>query len=387
MQKQALQSKRKAGKLPPRGATQAGKGSSDNGEDEEDDGDESNDEFDEGHPLIDDIAEEEDSIDGDTDDKESEEDSEDDDENITTEGVRLMTMCAPRRGNERLITPLQVFLGAFDDSESSSDSDIEMEKKMERPKSKQVVPQNGKAVKQKAPSARAARQAAEERDDSEEDEEDEDVAWSDIDEPDEDLIPHQKLVINNATALLASLQRFRMPTDASVPFVTHQSIVGRTPTADAIPDVQDDLTRELQFYAQSLEAARQARALLLKAGVPFSRPTDYFAEMVKDDPHMDRVKERLVADATAKKAASDARKQRDLKKFGKQVQVAKLQERQKAKKDTLDKIKTLKRSAFPLPTLSALVLAASTSHLTSANKNFPFPRAPRVLGRAPDARG
>lgn len=59
---------------------------------------------------------------------------------------------------------------------------------------------------------------------------------------------------------------------------------------------------------------------------------------------MEKVKAKLVEEATAKKAAADARKQRDLKKFGKQVQVAKLQERQKAKRETLEKIKVLKRS-------------------------------------------
>ena len=61
---------------------------------------------------------------------------------------------------------------------------------------------------------------------------------------------------------------------------------------------------------------------------------------------MEKVKAKMVEEATAKKASAEARKLRDLKKFGKQVQVAKLQERQKAKKDTLDKIKALKRSTY-----------------------------------------
>jgi len=89
---------------------------------------------------------------------------------------------------------------------------------------------------------------------------------------------------------------------------------------------------------------RLARTKLLKEGVPFSRPKDYFAEMVKEDAHMEKVKAQLVQEATNKKAAAEARKLRDLKKFGKQVQVAKLQERQKEKKETLEKIKNLKRS-------------------------------------------
>lgn len=66
--------------------------------------------------------------------------------------------------------------------------------------------------------------------------------------------------------------------------------------------------------------------------------------MVKSDEHMGKVKHKLTDEAANKKAAAEARKQRDLRKFGKQVQVAKLQERDKAKRETLDKINILKRS-------------------------------------------
>ena len=88
----------------------------------------------------------------------------------------------------------------------------------------------------------------------------------------------------------------------------------------------------------------EARRLLTKEGVPYTRPNDYFAEMVKTDEHMGKIKSKMVSEAANKKASSDAKKQRDLKKFGKQVQVAKLQERDKARKSTIDKINILKRS-------------------------------------------
>lgn len=129
---------------------------------------------------------------------------------------------------------------------------------------------------------------------------------------------------------------------SSLPFSAHQSITTSEPVA--ISDVNDDLTRELAFYKQCLDAANEARSTLKREGVPFSRPTDYFAEMVKSDEHMGKIKSKMVDEAANKKAAADARKQRDLKKFGKQVQVAKLQERDKAKRETLDKINLLKRS-------------------------------------------
>jgi rRNA-processing protein EBP2 len=66
--------------------------------------------------------------------------------------------------------------------------------------------------------------------------------------------------------------------------------------------------------------------------------------MVKSDEHMGKVKKKLYDEAAAKKAGAEARKQRDLKKFGKQVQIAKLQQRQKEKRETLEKINSLKRS-------------------------------------------
>ena len=156
-----------------------------------------------------------------------------------------------------------------------------------------------------------------------------------------DVVPHQRLTINNTSALLQA-QKSIAPMLSNLPFSEQQTITSGEPST--IPDINDDLNRELAFYKQSLDAVREARILLKKEGVPFSRPTDYFAEMVKSDEHMGKIKEKMTDEAANKKAAAEARKQRDLKKFGKQVQVAKLQERDKAKRDTLDKINLLKRS-------------------------------------------
>ncbi|TQW11204.1 hypothetical protein V2A60_004610 [Cordyceps javanica] len=225
---------------------------------------------------------------------------------------------------------LKFDIDGIDDSDTS-ESSIELERRL---------PKNTKSPESKrTPSA--------DDDDDDDDEEEEDIPVSDLEDLDdddrEDIIPHTRLTINNTSALLASLDRISIPTGKNVPFVTHQMVVSSEKTAESIPDVSDDLQRELAFYTQCLEAARQGRSKLLAEGVPFSRPKDYFAEMVKEDAHMEKVKAKLVEEASAKKASAEARKLRDLKKFGKQVQVAKLQERQKAKRETLEKIKTLKR--------------------------------------------
>jgi rRNA-processing protein EBP2 len=48
-------------------------------------------------------------------------------------------------------------------------------------------------------------------------------------------------------------------------------------------DIHDDLKREVAFYDMALEAVIDARVKCKKAGIPFSRPEDFFAEMVKTD--------------------------------------------------------------------------------------------------------
>lgn len=193
-----------------------------------------------------------------------------------------------------------------------------------------------------------------EDDDNEEEEEEEeegdesDIAFSDVGDDDlevSDVLPYQKLTINNHSALTQALERIALPL-SSLPFVEHQSLTTDVPVE--IRDVDDDLSRELAFYKQALDAANLGRKKLAKDGMPFARPTDYFAEMLKDDEHMGTIKQKLLDEAANKKAAAEARRQRDLKKFGKQVQFAKLEERNKAKKDTLEKIQVLKRSmSFP----------------------------------------
>ncbi|PSN66324.1 Ebp2-domain-containing protein [Corynespora cassiicola Philippines] len=185
---------------------------------------------------------------------------------------------------------------------------------------------------------------AEDDEDEDVEEDEDDIPLSDIEslasEDKGDIIPHQRLTINNTTALTAALHRIQLPY-SKLAWSEHQSITSDEPTE--IADVEDDLNRELAFYKQALAAVKDARTLLKKEGVAFSRPADYFAEMVKSDEHMGKIKQKLIDEAAGKKAAAEARKQRDLKKFGKQVQVAKMQERAKEKRETMDKINQLKR--------------------------------------------
>ncbi|KAL4802247.1 eukaryotic rRNA processing protein EBP2-domain-containing protein [Aspergillus unguis] len=188
-------------------------------------------------------------------------------------------------------------------------------------------------------------ESGEENDEDEEDEEEEqeeDIPLSDLSEDErEDVVPHQRLTINNTSALSSSTKRISFISNLT-PFSEHNSLIAQEDETSTV-DANDDLTRELAFYKTAQSAALLARKLLKKEGIPFTRPGDYFAEMVKTDEHMGKIKKKLYDEAASKKAAADARKQRDLKKFGKQVQVAKLQQRAKEKKEAIEKINELKK--------------------------------------------
>ena len=86
--------------------------------------------------------------------------------------------------------------------------------------------------------------------------------------------------------------------------------------------------------------------LAAKNKFPFTRPSDYFAEMIKSDAHMERIRQRLLDESAGIKKSEERRKEREGKKFGKRVQIEKLKEREKSKKDMEERLKSLKRSMF-----------------------------------------
>lgn len=178
-------------------------------------------------------------------------------------------------------------------------------------------------------------------DSDEEEEEEEEIALSDLesDQDAADIVPVARETINNVTALNAAYNRIAL--DLPPQFSLHQTLTTSSPID--IPDINDDLARELEFYKQGLQHCQEAKMLIDKEGAAWARPSDYFAEMVKTDDHMERIRKELVTEATSAKASADAKRQRELKKFGKQVQINKTLERAQQKKDTTDKLKALKR--------------------------------------------
>lgn len=97
-------------------------------------------------------------------------------------------------------------------------------------------------------------------------------------------------------------------------------------------------------YKQALHGANAARSLAAKHNLPFTRPSDYFAEMVKSDSHMERIRQRMLDEGAGIKKSEEKRREREGKKFGKQVQIEKLKERERGRKEMDERLKGLKRS-------------------------------------------
>lgn len=68
--------------------------------------------------------------------------------------------------------------------------------------------------------------------------------------------------------------------------------------------------------------------------------------MVKSDAHMERIRQRLLDEGAAIKRSEEKKREREGKKFGKQVQIEKQKERERSKKEMEERLKGLKRSAF-----------------------------------------
>ncbi|THH18364.1 hypothetical protein EW146_g2601 [Bondarzewia mesenterica] len=174
--------------------------------------------------------------------------------------------------------------------------------------------------------------------DDDEEVEEEEVALDDVESVDEDAVPRQKIEIDNKVALERILDTIKL--DPSISW-TETLIVSYPQTMDI--DVNDDLNRELAFYKQALHGATTARTFAARHKLPFTRPSDYFAEMVKTDAHMERIRQRLLDESAGIKRSEEKRKEREGKKFGKQVQMEKLKERERSKKEMEERLKDLKR--------------------------------------------
>lgn len=133
------------------------------------------------------------------------------------------------------------------------------------------------------------------------------------------------------------LESFDVITTQPLPFSKHN---GGNPL-----HVHDDLKREVSFYNVALEAVQLAKQKCYEAKVPFTRPDDFFAEMVKSDEHMAKIKDRLIFESKKIAAFGQRKANREQKLRAKEARSKKLQEKAKYKKDNLKAVDNWAKSA------------------------------------------
>ncbi|KAJ1303250.1 hypothetical protein OPQ81_011447 [Rhizoctonia solani] len=283
----------------------------------------------------------------DADAESSDEDSEDsEDDGVDEEGMQRLMKLLGDDGLDEIAERQLSELGLANDSEE--DSQDEDEGSEEEGSEEEEVAEAGHDASESGwvdedgemdgpDSDIAAKEAVAEEESDEEDEEA--VALDEASEVDEDVVPKQKIVINNEVALKRIRETIELGKD--MPWSETLAFTSSKPLD--VPDADDDLNRELAFYKQALDTANTARSKFAAAKLPFSRPSDYFAEMVKSDSHMERIRQRLLDEKAGIQKSEVAKKQRELKKIGKQVQVEKLKERERGKKEMNERVKGLKR--------------------------------------------
>ncbi|KAM3719137.1 putative rRNA-processing protein [Dirofilaria immitis] len=100
-----------------------------------------------------------------------------------------------------------------------------------------------------------------------------------------------------------------------------------------------DFEREIIFYKQAEKAVRITFPRLHEMGVRISRPTDYFAEMVKSDQHMQKIRQRMAEVEESKQKLEAIRRIREQKKFAAKVQKKVMEQKQNEKKVLVDAVK------------------------------------------------
>ncbi|XP_010488299.1 PREDICTED: probable rRNA-processing protein EBP2 homolog [Camelina sativa] len=150
----------------------------------------------------------------------------------------------------------------------------------------------------------------------------------------EKLAEPTKTAVYNRAGLLDKLQDISWPEDVDW---THKLTI-EIDQEQGI-DVNDDLTREMAFYNQAHQGTTQGYEKFQERDMIFLRPANYYAEMVKSDTHMEKVKSKLLYEKKQMEESEERRKARDNKRMAKEVQSQKMKERAKEKKDNIESVK------------------------------------------------
>ena len=163
------------------------------------------------------------------------------------------------------------------------------------------------------------------------------AALKSIQEESKDQVQKKKSYTNDRKAMEAKLESFRKSTVWA--WKETLSVSTELTGDDMVESVHDDLQREMAFHTATVAAVADAHKRLRERKIPFQRPRDFYAEMLKSDNHMMKIKAELVAEKERMNAVDRRRKSQLNKKIQKELQEEKRKERNEKKKRMLKAVK------------------------------------------------
>jgi rRNA-processing protein EBP2 len=189
-------------------------------------------------------------------------------------------------------------------------------------------------------------------DDEDDDESDQDTENESSSDGEDEENAKKVKTQNNSIKALKSITAQLVHQKARLPWPEKFDVVppnplpfGQVSEDGLVIDVHDDLKREVAFYNLALEAVYEARQKCEDCNIPFSRPDDFFAEMVKTDDHMAKVKDRLIFETKKIEAFEQRKSNREQKLRQKEAHAHRLAEKSKAKKQHLQDVQDWAKSA------------------------------------------
>ncbi|EDR22474.1 hypothetical protein, conserved [Entamoeba dispar SAW760] len=103
-----------------------------------------------------------------------------------------------------------------------------------------------------------------------------------------------------------------------------------------VQNIDNDYERELVFYQQAIKSVIQARKYFNANNYPHKRPVDYYAEMLKSDAHMERIRPELMKIQKKIEAVEQRKKNLEMQKEENKMK------KQKRREDAIQRLKAKK---------------------------------------------
>jgi len=131
---------------------------------------------------------------------------------------------------------------------------------------------------------------------------------------------------------------YKVPEGAKrVPWIDTMAIDGQNNLPKGVT-AKDGVKLESAFLGMAAEAAAEGYRRLRVMKIPCTRPNDFYAEMMRPDKQMYRVRQQAAEEERRIKIVEDRKKQQASKKFAKKAKAKKLEARAQEKRTSLEEI-------------------------------------------------